>query len=235
MFNFTIPHIRTFIPAKMEIKPRLAFYRSVNQQFCSWLQYVSRHMQPSLVPFSDSYPWCFVSPAYAISQRHFMVGAFLPAWQTTESQPAALYVLIKKESTIRLLQHIQNETLPFFMMRILALLAERGEQEKYKKELYRWLQRLQCMLPAIRCSRQFMYANGARWKIDSLRVQHCGFDFRYKDEDGVDVMPWIDWPNCTLSSNEIWLWRQSRNGKILESQKLDRLIMNQSSKDIVHS
>ncbi|SFN56847.1 hypothetical protein SAMN05216516_110122 [Izhakiella capsodis] len=220
MLNFVSPRIKTFLPSAIGNQRRLGIYRSTDLHFCRWLQYVSLNMQLPL-PLSESYPWCFVSPAYTINQQHFIMGAFLPAWQIIKNRPGALYVIIRKENVIRLLQHAGNETLPFFMMRILALLDARGEQEEYKKNIYSWLLRLQCMLPKMRCSRQLIYVNGRRWEIDSLRLQLCDFDFRYQSEDGVEVMPWLDWPNCILSQKKIWLWRQKRDGKILDLQKLD--------------
>lgn len=37
---------------------------------------------------------------------------------------------------------------------------------------------------------------------------------------GVEFMPWKNWPECIQNGNSVWLWRQSRYGRIIDSKKI---------------
>lgn len=175
---------------------------------------------PALMPLSGApgvhdYPWCF---ALAFRQRLYL-GAFLPG--TNRQGDATLEALCCRLNRQALLQHARPvQSLAFWQMRILCLLI--GEQQRIgeRAAVRQWVQALRLSLAP----------GWVRWWVNppwrfgqrapALLMENCAADYRLGPEAGVETMPWREWPACINQENTIWIWRQSRHGKYIDSQRI---------------
>ncbi|MGQ8776530.1 hypothetical protein ACUTQ5_19455 [Serratia sp. NA_112.1] len=182
------------------------------------LQAVIRQMEPTILASSSlvRYPWCFLAPDSAKGARSFFVGAFLPPQTTTDTPPEMLYVRVSERW---LLNHLQMQVgLPLWLSRVLVPLINGPSgnlQSDEVRQACRFLQRLLASESRIRGLR----GSEVR-QLENLYSMRCEADEELLGEDGVDAMPWMNWPGCIQNDESIWLWRQSRYGKVIESQKV---------------
>lgn len=199
---------------------RFARHRRTAQSVTELLQGVIRQMQPSLLAFPalTHYPWCFVAPDSTSSSRHYTIGAFLPPQCTTIGPPEMLYARVDE---CWLLKHLQSPVgMPLWLSRALVPLINgvaRPLQNKEVRQVCHVLQRLHA--PERRLWKPRVSQMQAR-QLEYLCARQCEADDHLQREYGVDAMPWMNWPGCIQHNQWIWLWRQSRHGKIIESQKV---------------
>lgn len=210
--------ISTCLPAKPGLLERFKRHRQATPALSSLLQRAIPLMAPSTVtaPAVAAYPWCFVAPADVIRGKHYFIGAFLPEVQTTAGLPAVLYALVSESWLLGQLS--VRDCLPFWLARVLALQMTTSSAG-HDAAVHHWCQLLQRMLANRRQGRA--YATRQRLR-EGLREARCDADFALGSEHGVDVMPWMAWPGCIQNDETIWLWRQSRHGKVIESQKISQ-------------
>lgn len=213
--------IRACLPGKRQgLLWRFERDRHAKQALCRLLQQAiplmasSRVMEPAVAP----YPWCFIAPANSIRAKHYFIGAFLPEAQTSTRLPPVLYALVNETWLINQLS--TKDSLPFWLARVLAPFSVGCEVE-----VRRWCQLLQRMLKG----RQHAISANRLSLREGLREERCDADVALGSEHGVDAMPWMEWPGCIQNNEIIWIWRQSRHGKVIESQKLANLNLSEPS------
>ncbi|ANS44523.1 hypothetical protein [Serratia inhibens] len=205
---------------KSPLQWRFGRHRRTALRITSLVETVMRQMEPSILasPAFLRYPWCFLAPDSTKGARYFFVGAFLPSQITTDVLPEMLYVRVSERW---LLDHLQEHVgLPLWLSRALVPLINRpswNQQSEEVRQACRFLQRLlasergvwgRCVLPT------------QAQQLENLYAMRCEADEELLGEHGVDAMPWMNWPGCIQHNESIWLWRQSRHGKVIESQKV---------------
>lgn len=207
-------HLQIFLPQAVEVKS--AQRKGIAQRVRIEVAALVAQLQPtgaSLLsqPGLSVYPWCFVMPAYAVSTGAYLAGAFIPADEASPS--AAVCVLF---SARKMEQQLKSETnLPFWMMRSLAALDRYNNCEEIESDCH---DLMALNFPPV--WRPKKWGSAQRLKIQArLSDIRCDADLALEGKSGVDVMPWRNWPGCVLESEFLWLWRQNRHGKIIESQR----------------
>ncbi|WP_431224279.1 hypothetical protein ACQ86O_04435 [Serratia sp. L9] len=211
--------IRACLPGNRQgLLGRFGQHRRTKQALHLLLQQALPLMASSRMkaPIVTPYPWCFVAPANAIRAKHYFIGAFLPETQTSTALPPVLYALVSEAWLLSQLN--ERDSLPFWLARVLAPFSVGCEVE-----VHRWCKLLQRMLMG---RKHAISANHLRPR-EGLREERCDADFALGSEHGVDAMPWMEWPGCIQNDEIIWIWRQSRHGKVIESQKLANLNLSE--------
>ncbi|MDT3667832.1 hypothetical protein ROK90_17740 [Cronobacter dublinensis] len=142
--------------------------------------------------------------------------AFRHAWRSR--LPVALCCRLNRPA---LLQHARPvQSLAFWQMRILCLLTDEQQRIGERAAVRQWVQALRLSLAP----------GWVRWWVNpswrfgqrapALLMENCAADYRLGPEAGVETMPWREWPACINQENTIWIWRQSRHGKYIDSQRI---------------
>ncbi|WON77490.1 hypothetical protein [Serratia sp. UGAL515B_01] len=206
--------IKLCLPDKPSLLPRFVRLNRGRHAVSSLLEQVTRQMAPSHMTSTvfAHYPWSFAAPAPAIWPRHYVIGAFLPG----TTPPVALYAVVSGEGLFPPLG--MRDSLPFWLARTLTSPMTVVIDAKREAEIRHWCKLLQRMLIA---GRPALSSNTLPlW--EGLRDARCEADVEIGSEHGVDAMPWMEWPGCIRNEETIWIWRQSRYGKVIESQKMNR-------------
>lgn len=164
-----------------------------------------------------SYPWCFVIADG--SRGHFAAGAF--RLLRAGADRSALMVIYGDASYSWLEKNMAAEyPLTFWASRILNGVSDGDIAEKNWRPHRRWLSALRwacspllqrvVLQPALHFNRH-SYA---------LLREGSQQDYRIRSSDGVESMPWNNWPACLREESGVWIWRQSRHRKILDSQRI---------------
>ena len=176
----------------------------------------------SLMPsdyLPEHYPWCFIISAAALRGKYSYVGAFmvLPGEQEEKS-----LIVVYSAVSYRWLQKNMRAEFPmtFWAARILNNVRKSDLAEKNWQPLWQWVKALRrsyspfwesfALTPAWRFSRhsQVLLKEGSQE------------DYHIHDSDGIEIMPWKNWPDCVQQEAGIWIWRQSRHRNILDSQRI---------------
>lgn len=164
------------------------------------------------------YPWCFVISSSALSRQSYCAGAFnlLPG----KNGEQLLVVICSVVSWSWLQKNMCDERpLTFWAARILNLVREGDIAAENAQLLSRWFRTLK---GAYSPWRQFILKPVWRFENQSEMLLREGAhqDYQISNCDGVEVMPWKNWPDCVQYEAGIWIWRQSRHSKILYSQRI---------------
>ncbi len=166
----------------------------------------------------EHYPWCFVISAASLRQRHSCVGAFmvLPG----EQGEKLLVVVYSPVSCLWLQKNMHVEfPLTFWASRILNMARKNDVVKKDWQLLWQWVKALGRTYSPWR---EFMLTPAWRFKNQSQMLLREGSqeDYCIRNSDGVEIIPWKNWPDCVQQDAGIWIWRQSRHRKILDSQRI---------------
>lgn len=161
------------------------------------------------------YPWCFVLPA--ANRKDYLFGALNACEKQEESCPVfAFYAQVNQQWLSKNLQ--SDFHLAFWLARITLALQNKSGVIHAEMTLRKWLNALQCSYAPIKeflLNDRYKFANNADLLLSGL----CRYDEKLTEKEGVSVMPWQGWPDCVQADKQAWLWRQSRYGKIIDSQK----------------
>lgn len=166
----------------------------------------------------EDYPWCFVISGAALSQRHYCAGAF--SLMTGEHGEKLLIVIYSMVSYSWLQKNLRSEyPLTFWAARVLNIKRKYDVVGGNQGILWQWFKALRW---AYSPWRQFVLKPLWRFEHKSQMLLREGSqqDYRIRNSDGVEVMPWKNWPGCIQQEPEIWVWRQSRHRRILDSQRI---------------
>ncbi|UIA88125.1 hypothetical protein LU631_01215 [Erwinia tracheiphila] len=163
-----------------------------------------------------NYPWCFVMPA---NKDGFCFGALLPVVSHREMKTVfALHIHISYSVLCENMK--SNLHLAFWLSRILHSYQKEHIVTGTRTDLREWVKTLERSFSPfwekLLINEQFRFRNRSELLLS----------FEGKDEgkitcdSGVDIMPWTNWPGCIRTEGKIWLWRQSRYGRIIDSQTI---------------
>lgn len=194
--------------------------RKKNRHISTLLQGAINKMKPSQLTSAamNQYPWCFIAPDKTLGTTHYFVGAFLPPQKENDTAFEILYAHV---SELWLMAHLQSSVgLPLWLSRALIPLINNSTHRVREREVRRICSFLERLLDSSkRPRRQNINYLGVPQFVKLTEVC-CEADEELISEYGVDAMPWLDWPGCIGHIEAIWIWRQSRHGKVIESQKV---------------
>lgn len=153
----------------------------------------------------ERYPWCFVLPPLRKKGR-FYTGALVK--DGAAFYTAASYSWLQKELAT-------NFHIAFWLARIMAT-QHRARSSDISVQ--GWLKLLQSRYSPLRerlLNDSYKFSSHAELLLAGL----CDYDEIATEEKGVSRMPWPGWPQ-TIAADSAWLWRQSRYGKIIDSQQI---------------
>lgn len=172
---------------------------------------------PLFAQLPESYPWSFFLPDRSGKRDNCFLGA-LAVGQGEQKEVFASYVALKAKQAEQLLLPHTHYT--FWQARILAMLLN---NEKSPLDYYQWREWLlsleRSFFPGWRAG-FFSTTNNFSNRKNLLLSTCCKTDFDLSADAGVELMPWKDWPFCLRHSDKAWLWRQSRQGRIIDSQRI---------------
>lgn len=185
---------------------------------------IMQHVIPNIgVAAPDSYlpehyPWCFIISAAALRHKSSCVGAFMVLrGEQGEKLPVVIYSVV---SHAWLENNMHTEfPLTFWASRVLNITRQNDLLKKDWQPLAQWVKALR---RAWSPWREFLLIPAWRFKNQSQMLLREGSqeDYRIHTNDGVDIMPWKNWPACIQQEAGIWIWRQSRHRNILDSQRI---------------
>lgn len=168
---------------------------------------------------SESYPWCFVFSEKELHKKNYYIGAL--AISKNCHKKNGICVLFSHLSYDRISEEFRkNLPITFWLARILATLQNDMTEKNKNTDISQWKNALQRhYTPALE---SFLIRKEYRFtSISETLLSNCHiFDNQIPVNGGVESMPWRNWPECVKSGNFIWLWRQSRHGRIIDSKKI---------------
>lgn len=188
------------------------------------LSIIKRYIAPDIVAtvpedyLPQNYPWCFVISAGALSQRYHLAGAL--SLVTNKQGERSLRIIYGMFSDSWLKKNMRDDyPLTFWAARILNSVPGDEGAEKDRRYLKQWTKVLR---RAYSPFWEYVHTPAWRFKNQSQMLLREGSqeDYRIGDEDGVENMPWREWPDCLQQEASVWLWRQSRYKRILDSQRI---------------
>lgn len=166
---------------------------------------------------SRGYPWCFVISAAALQVNKYYVGSFMI--QPGEAGLESVIIIYSAVSYPRL-ERIMHAKYPltFWAARILNNQQQGDFSNKKWKTLFQWVKALKRAYSP--CWESFALKKAWRFSTLSqvLLKEGSKEDYGIRVNDGVEAMPWKNWPNCVQQEEGIWVWRQSRHRNILDSR-----------------
>lgn len=168
---------------------------------------------------SGSYPWCFIFSDKKSKKNNFYIGA-LTASRNRDSK-INYSVLFSRLSYDRILAEFNKKFhLAFWQARILATLQSEATDSQEGTYLHEWVSALQRhyspFLESIFIRKDYRFSTTS----ESLLLNCHILDNQIPLNGGVEFMPWKNWPECIQSGDFVWLWRQSRHGRIIDSTKI---------------
>lgn len=185
---------------------------------------IRQHILPGIVSpmsgdyLSEHYPWCFVISGGMFSRKYFCVGAFVVLQR--EPGEKSLAVIYSKVRYSWLEKNMRTEfPLTFWAARILNGVQQSDIAEKNWQPLWQWVKALKWSYSPL-FQKILTPAMHFRNHSQVLLREGSQEDYRIRSSDGVEIMPWKNWPDCIQQEAGIWIWRQSRHRKILDSQRI---------------
>ena len=168
---------------------------------------------------AEDYPWCFILPLMQGEKKKFYIGSFIIRKQRAASDClSVLYSVVNQEWILKNVS--TNYHLAFWLSRIL-LVTERNETSLHSHTTTKeWLSSLilsySPFWEALIINERVKF----RYKSELLISSCCKADEKLRSDDGVDIMPWRDWPGCVQKDDYAWIWRQSRYGRTIDSKRI---------------
>ncbi|CAH0160221.1 hypothetical protein SRABI13_00738 [Erwinia aphidicola] len=168
---------------------------------------------------SRGYPWCFVISAAALKVNKYYIGSFII--QPGEAGVESLVIIYSAVSSPWLEKNMLAEyPLTFWAARILNNRQKSDFSDKKWKTLFQWVKALKRSYSPFWES----FALKKAWSFNTLSqvllMEGSKEDYGIRINDGVEAMPWKSWPDCIQQEEGIWVWRQSRHRKILDSRRI---------------
>ncbi|MEB5973396.1 hypothetical protein ACWXWB_13180 [Pantoea dispersa] len=208
-----VNRLLAFLPGMADEKKQCGKRKALIASLRSSLSLATPSLLPQ--PALDHYPWCFVLPAPHVSSGLYLTGAFVVAEEPCTI--AGVAVLLRGTDLGRLLK--QDSSLPFWMMRALAGGGQQADPGALREQIAADCQPLVARMTLPRWQQHLRPVTRHAQLLHRLSQMHCEADFVLEGKRAVDVMPWRHWPDCVLHTGYLWLWRQNRQGQIIESQR----------------
>lgn len=168
---------------------------------------------------SDSYPWCFVFSEKKTQGNHYYIGA-LTIYKNSCNKDSLCAIFSRLPYDVISLDFKKKFHIAFWQARILA--ARQGDMNDNKKssDFLEWVKALQIhyspFLESFLIRKNYRFINRTEPLLSNLHI----LDNETPINGGVEFMPWKNWPECIQSGDFVWLWRQSRHGRIIDSKKI---------------
>lgn len=201
------------------------WYHSRNNHHRKVLSFLQNIVEPVIADIysgddtTDNYPWCFVFSTQETHPEKYYVGALMVS-QKNDSKNH-LCAIFSRLSYNRLLADLErNFHLAFWQSRILAYSQLKSEPDNNKKNTSLWISALHRyyspLWESLFIRKNHKFINTCDFLLSNIHI----LDNQTSINSGVPFMPWKNWPECIQSSNTVWLWRQSRHGRIIDSKKI---------------
>ncbi|WP_312240093.1 hypothetical protein [Pantoea sp.] len=167
---------------------------------------------------SECYPWCFLLADRNKITKKVFLGTIATLHDDTGREVFVSYISLNVGIVKKHLASLKN--LAFWQARILAMLLDNNTCEFNNKLWQEWKVSLQRSLFPL--WEKYLLKSEFRFdrKKNILLSPCCKTDLDLPPDVGVDVMPWKGWPDITLNENELWLWRQNWQARIIDCQKV---------------
>lgn len=169
------------------------------------------------LPDHAEYPWCFVLPAGGWRHKYYYIGAFtFQADHAGKHSVSALYSRMSYQQLCR--EFMTRQSIAFWLMRILAGTAMDSLETRAIKSVHYWVKTLVRSYSPLEILRE----KQTRFDFQSafLLSECCDFDVFTEHDNGVEFMPWANWPECIQTGNKLWIWRQNKFARITSSQRI---------------
>ncbi|KAB8313477.1 hypothetical protein EH228_02105 [Erwinia endophytica] len=168
-----------------------------------------------------THPWCFVMPGDIGGKKYFYFGSFVKGINPSEEKP--VFALYTRVSYKWLCANLQSEFhVAFWLSRMLIGIQRQDGVVSDKVALKDWIKSLQrsCspFWEALVINEQHKFRNRSVLLLSELSPS----EEKIHSDNGTEIMPWKGWPGCIQMDRNVWLWRQTRYGKIIDSQRISR-------------
>lgn len=167
----------------------------------------------------DSYPWCFVFSAKDLCREHYYIGALTISKNNCNKDD--LCVIFSRLPYNKISEEFKKKFhIAFWQARILA--TRHGQRNDNRKSFHfmEWIKALQIhyspFLESVLIRKNYRFVNTSESLLSNCHI----LDNQISINAGVEFMPWNNWPECVQSGDFVWLWRQSRYGRIIDSKKI---------------
>jgi len=181
------------------------------------LPVISSSLPEDFLP--EHYPWCFVISSPSTWGGNAFSGAFM--LRPGKGGVPSLIIIYGEARWPWLKKNMQNDfPLTFWASRFLNNVSDCDMAEKNWHSLSQWVKALDRSYWTI--WEKLMLAPAWQFKNHSqvLLKEGSKEDYLIQNHDGIETMPWKNWPECVQQEAGIWIWRQSRHRKILDSQRI---------------
>ncbi len=167
----------------------------------------------------EDYPWCFLVSGKEIGCKKYYAGA-LVNFRNVHGRRSSI-IIYSALSYPWLKKNMSSQyPITFWMARILNIIPEIDRAEECWDQLRLWVTALQRSYSPFWESIILTHSYQFKNRSQVLLREGSKEDYRIRDSDGVGVMPWKHWPDNIQEEAGVWLWRQSRHCKILDSQRI---------------
>ncbi|MFK8256234.1 hypothetical protein ACFL9S_00400 [Erwinia sp. AnSW2-5] len=168
---------------------------------------------------ADSYPWCFVFSAKHLYRKHYYIGAL--TMSKNNGNKDSLCVIFSCLPYDKISAEFKKKShIAFWQARILATRQGQRNDNKKNPHFSEWIKALQIhyspFLESILIRKNYRFVNTSESLLSNFNI----LDNQTSINGGVEFMPWNNWPECVQPGDFIWLWRQSRYGRIIDSRKI---------------
>ena len=168
--------------------------------------------------YSEGYPWCFLLADRKEKSKKFFFGALATLSEKEERTVFLSYISLNSDEVMKNI--ISAHHLAFWQARILAMLLDSKNTGIDKKMWREWTVSLQRSLSPFWEKALIKPEFRFDYKKNVLLSPCCKTDFELLPDAGVENIPWKGWPQVVRKSKESWLWRQNRQARIIDCQKV---------------
>lgn len=168
----------------------------------------------------ENYPWSFVVPLAGKRHKRFVTGALMKSPVVTRegNQVFALGAIVTHAWLNENL--LCDFPMAFWLARMLTALQRQDDKLDDFSALQKWTKALARSYSPFWESLLLKEPYQFRHQADALLFELREDEKWIGDNQGGKIMPWQGWPACINRDDVAWLWRQSRNGRVIDSQKV---------------
>lgn len=168
---------------------------------------------------SDDYPWCFVFSENKRHPKYYYIGALTISKNNYNKD--SLCIIFSRLTYDQISKDFKKKFhLSFWQARILTTRQEKRITDKQDTHFFEWIRSLQRhyspFLESILIRKSYRFFNTSESLLSNCHV----LDNQVPINGGVEFMPWKNWPECIQSGNFVWLWQQSRYGRVIDAKKV---------------
>lgn len=184
--------------------------RQKTQDDPTLLALLASHLPDGEVP-AAYYPWCFVISAGFAGYKNPLAGAVI---RHSGQSYSVLYSEMPVSWLCESLRHSGS-----FMFWLARLLVGRTKMSTRKlNSVIRLLEKHFSVSMHVEQQQSLLHSRCALLLTDC-----CEMDYAVSKRSGVELIPWVAWPECINHGAHLWLWQQSRYGRILDARRIPQI------------